>query len=334
MDHFADQLEIFCCPACKGDLKLKDDGIDCVQCSTHYEIDNGIPLLFAPNDWEDTEKDVTEVVKSFYEETPFPNYEDLEHIDDLIRKASASAFARLLDKQVPFRTRVLEVGCGTGQLSNFLGIGNRIHFGTDMCLNSLKLAQQFKDREKLDRVGFYQMNLFKPIFKEETFNLVICSGVLHHTGDAFLGFQSISKLVKKDGYIIIGLYNSFGRFFTNVIQVLVRAFGDRLRVLDPRLRNKKVGDLKKLVWFKDQYKHPHETNHSIGEVLRWFDSEGFSFVGSIPKIGVLDSFSADEQLFRPNSRGSGLTRLITQLRFMIPGGREGGLFIMIGKRKS
>ena len=51
------------------------------------------------------------------------------------------------------------------------------------------------------------MNLFRPVFKAETFDVVICSGVLHHTSDPLTGFQSISKLVKKGGYIIIGLYN-------------------------------------------------------------------------------------------------------------------------------
>ena len=273
-------------------------------------------------------------MKAFYEETPFPNYENMEHIDALIRKANYSMFARLLDQQIPFKTRVLEVGCGTGQLSNFLGISNRILYGADICLNSLRLAQNFKNQEKLERVGFYQMNLFRPIFKEESFNLVICSGVLHHTSDPYLGFKSLSKLVKKDGYIIIGLYNSYGRLLTNIIQMLVNRLGDRCKFLDPRLRNKSLGDLKKLVWFRDQYKHPHETNHSIGEVLKWFDREGFTFVSSIPKISVFDSFSADDKLFKPTSRGNWFTRCLTQLRFVLPGSREGGLFIMIGKRKS
>ena len=35
------------------------------------------------------------------------------------------------------------------------------------------------------------MNLFKPCFKPEQFDVVLCNGVLHHTADPWGGFQSI-----------------------------------------------------------------------------------------------------------------------------------------------
>jgi len=197
--HMIDHLGIFICPACAGDLKITGDGIKCLECHNHYQVEDDIPLLFWPNEWDSSKKDVTDMVKSFYEKTPFPNYEDLENVGDLIQKAQRGIFARLLNEQVPFNIRVLEVGCGTGQLSGFLGVAYRIVFGTDICFNSLKLANNFRKKNSLERVGFYQMNLFRPIFREETFPLVICNGVLHHTSDPFAGFQSISRLVKKGG---------------------------------------------------------------------------------------------------------------------------------------
>ena len=48
-----------------------------------------------------------------------------------------------MNEQIPFNVNVLEVGCGTGQLTNYLGLASRNVFGTDMCLNSLKLAEVF-----------------------------------------------------------------------------------------------------------------------------------------------------------------------------------------------
>lgn len=152
----------------------------------------------------------------------------------------------------PVNIRVLEVGCGTGRLSNFLGVAHRIVFGVDMCLNSLKLGQEFRKRNSLERVGFYQMNLFRPIFREESFPFVICSGVFHHTSAPFAGFQSISRLVKKGGYILIGLYNRYGRITTDIRRTIFRIFGDHFKFLDPCLRDKNTGELKKLTWFMDQ----------------------------------------------------------------------------------
>lgn len=328
-----DNFDIFVCPACKGNFEIVGDEIKCKQCHNLYQVEDDIPLLFWPNEWNSSRKDVTNVVKSFYEETPFPNYEDLESVGDLIQKAQKGIFARLLNEQTPFNVRVLEVGCGTGQLSNFLSTSQRFVFGTDICLNSLKLGQEFKIRNSLERVGFYQMNLFRPIFREESFSLVICNGVLHHTSDPFAGFQSISRLVKKGGYILVGLYNRYGRIATDIRRVIFKILHDRFKFLDPRLKDKDIGDLKKLTWFMDQYKNPHESKHTIGEVLTWFEQTGFDFVNSIPKSKAFETFSEKERLFKQNSRGNWLDHFIVQTCLSFTGGREGGFFVMIGRRK-
>jgi len=334
MLHMKEHLDIFMCPACSGDLEITDDILKCPGCNNQYQTDDDIPLLFLPNEWDNSKKDVIDVtdkVKSFYEKTPFPNYEDLENVGDLMQKAQRGIFACLLNEQVPFNIRVLEVGCGTGQLSNFLGIAHRFVFGVDMCLNSLKLAQDFKKRNNLTRVGFYQMNLFRPIFKEESFPLVICNGVLHHTSNPFGGFQSILKLVKKGGYIIIGLYNKYGRIITDIRRIIFKILGERFKILDPQLRRSDIGDLKKLTWFKDQYENPHESKHTVGEVLKWFDLTGFEYVNSLPKLK--GRFSENEKLFKSDSKGNWLNHLITQTGLVFTGSKEGGFYIIIGRRK-
>lgn len=289
--------------------------------------------MFWPNEWDKTQGDVTELMKSFYEKTPFPNYEDLEGVGDLINKAERSFFARMLNEQVPFNIKVLEVGCGTGQLSNFLGIASRVVFGADMCLNSLRLAQDFRERNDLKNVGFYQMNLFRPIFKEETFPLVICNGVLHHTSNPFLGFKCISRLVKKGGFIMIGLYNKYGRIITDIQRLIFNMTGERFAIFDNQLKRQDVGSPKKNTWFLDQYKNPHESKHAIREVLSWFDQTGFDFVNSIPKAAAFKSFSQEEKLFKSSPRGNFIDHFIVQGRMLFTGCREGGLFLMIGRKR-
>ncbi len=207
----AQDIEIFACPLCGGALNVSGDRcrIECSKCNQFFRCQNGIPLLFCANGLN-SKIDVTETVKSFYEEHPFPNYEDIDSQRTLKEKAEKGVFARLLDEQVPLGTRILEVGCGTGQLSNFLGMTwGRNVYGTDMCVASLTLGEEFRRRQKIDEVAFLQMNLFRPVFREDSFDLVICNGVLHHTSDPFLGFQSISRLIKRGGFIIVGLYNSY-----------------------------------------------------------------------------------------------------------------------------
>ena len=327
-----DPFDILICPACEGNLEIAGKGIKCSRCHNDFQVEDGIPLLFWPNEWDDSKKDVTTIVKSFYEETPFPNYEKLDSIESLIRKAQQSIFMHLLNEQIPFNTRVLEVGCGTGQLSNFLGIAHRHVFGTDMCLNSLKLGQHFRKKNNLERVNFYQMNLFKPIFRKESFPIVICNGVLHHTGDPFGGFQTISRLVKKGGYIVIGLYNTYGRVITDIRRFIFNVSKNRFKYLDPQIRKKDRGDLKKFTWFLDQYKNPHESKHTMGEVLKWFDQTGFEFVNGIPKLRMFETFTENEKLFKQNPRGTWIDHFVTQTQLLFTGSKEGGFFIMIGKK--
>ena len=325
--------DIVICPACGGGLKTTAEGVDCEGCQNHYGLDDGIPLLFLPNKWDNSKQDVTDVVKSFYEQVPFPNYEKLENVADLVQKARRGIFARLLHEQIPFNVRVLEVGCGTGQLSNFLSVAQRTVVGTDICLNSLKLAHDFKKRNGLNNVAFYQMNLFRPIFREESFAVVICNGVLHHTTDPFGGFQSISRLVRRGGHIIIGLYDRYGRIMTDLRRIAFRLTGDHFLSLDPRLRVEGMGEARRSAWFMDQYKNPHESKHTLKEVQGWFDQCDFDFVNSVPKLKAFQSFSENEPLFRDSPRGNWLDHLLFEARLSVTGSSEGGFFVAIGRRK-
>jgi SAM-dependent methyltransferase len=252
----------------------------------------------------------------------------------LRQKAEKGIFARLLDDQIPHGALVLEAGCGTGQLSNFLGMRwGRDVFGTDICLNSLKLAQGFRAKNGIQNAAFLQMNLFRPVFRPASFDLVICNGVLHHTSDPSTGFRSIARLVKPGGFVVVGLYNAYGRIPTDVRRGLFQLAGERLWSLDARLRDRSLSDTRRRTWFMDQYRHPHESKHTFGEVLRWFEEAGFEFLKSIPKPRLLDSFSAKERLFEAGPRGTPLDHLLVQLGMLVGGGKEGGFFIMIGRKK-
>ena len=331
-DHLVRHLSIFCCPRCGGNLALRDEAILCDSCGHAYSIEGGIPLLFAPNDWDESKRDVTDTVRAFYEETPFPNYDDFDSVASLARKAREGMFARLLDEQVPPGTRIIECGCGTGQLSNFMGVANRTVFGADLCLNSLKLGEEFREKNGIEGVQFLQMNLFRPTFKPGSFDLVVSNGVLHHTSDPRGACESISRLVRPGGYLLVGLYHRYGRLITDFRRMLFNLSGDRFTSLDPNLRNEDKSSAKRRAWFMDQYKHPHESKHTIGETIGWMRDLGFEFVKSIPRTRPFVPFSGDEKLFQREEPGGWLERSIVELGMAFQGSREGGFFIVIGRK--
>jgi SAM-dependent methyltransferase len=298
-----------------------------------YPVVDGIPCLFAPNEWPQGRSDVTDIVKSFYEETPFPNYDDLDGRDSLRAKAKRGVFVRLLDEQIERPALVLEAGCGTGQLSNFLGMnwGRRV-IGADLCLNSLRLAKSFRDRCSIANVQFVQMNLFRPPFADETFDLVVSNGVLHHTSDPEGGFHAIARKLKPGGSIIIGLYNWLGRLPTLWRRSLIETFGERWAALDPRLRGSRLNTGRWAAWFMDQYQHPHESRHSMADVERWFDRAGIDLLMTIPPVGGED-FTDETLLFRARPKARSVDYFASELEMLLTGGRDGGLYMMIGRKR-
>jgi len=176
------------------------------------------------------------------------------------------------------------------------------------------------------------MNLFRPSFKPESFDLVISNGVLHHTSDPFLAFKSIANLVKPNGYILIGLYHKYGRLATDIRRSIFNISKDRLKFLDPRTISKDISQAKRNAWFMDQYKNPHESKHTVGEVLQWLESTNFSFINSIPKTVPFNNIDESEMLFKPSKLGNLLQRFFVNVGMTITGHKEGGFFIIIAKK--
>lgn len=325
-----DPWRLLRCPACTTKLTLDGEAFACPGCTRSFPFVDGLPRLYHPHD--QGVGDVTESIRSFYEEHPFPSYERLDDVASLVSRARHNPFTRLLDEQIPFGSTVLEVGCGTGQLSACLSLAQRKVYGTDLCLNSLKMGLTFKRKYHLDRVHFLQMNLFRPCFSPGTFDLVICNGVLHHTSDPRGGFESIARLVRPGGFLMIGLYHRFGRLFTDLRRFIFRIAGNGAYFLDPRLSDTDLDEARKDVWFHDQYLNPHESRHEISQVQEWFRACDIEMVRSIPIGRLLEPFSERALLFDKPVPVSPLELWIKERGLAFTGSAEGGFFMMIGRR--
>lgn len=280
-------------------------------------------------------KNVDEVahrVRQFYEACSFPGYEEVETPFDLADKAGRGIYMQLLDRQLPWSARVLDAGCGTGQLVNFLSLMERRVVGIDLSYNSLRKGQAFSERFQLGSARFVQMDLFRLAFREQSFDYVFSNGVLHHTADAELGFAQLVRLVKRGGHIVVGLYNRYGRLLLNARKRIFRLTNRRFLWLDFVIRRMTFGDEKKRIWFMDQYCHPHEKTFSVGDVLRWFKDNGVEYVNSLPKINLGERLTPAERLFEQHAPGRGIDHALAQAGWILTQGREGGFFILIGRR--
>lgn len=315
--------DILVCPCGSGEpLRHRNDFYMSQGCGHRFPITDGIPQLYWPHDRAGEAEDITEQVEAFYEETPFPNYDDHDSVRSLIQKSREELYARALDESIPYNSLVLEVGCGTGQLSNFLGISCRRVIGTDLCLNSLRLASAFRREQGLNRIRFVQSNLFRLPLRSDHFDVVLCNGVLHHTSDPQGGFQGLTRLVKPGGHIVIGLHNKYGRLMADLRRVLFRLSGGGGKWIDPYLRSGKIS----------KNKHPHECQHTIGEVQGWFRQAGLEFVRGVPDVTNGPDHIENGNLFVPSDPGTVWDHFRVQFKQIAAGSREGGFFILIGRR--
>ena len=281
-------------------------------------------------------KNITDRVREFYNRFPFPGYEvgDYQSVASLYEKASP--YVRMLDQQMQAGTCVLDAGCGTGQLSALLSLANRSVLGIDLSESSIQIANSLKARLNLPGVTFMQADIFEVDLPQTHFDYIFCNGVLHHTYDPYGGFIRISTWLKPGGYIIIGLYNAYGRLFTKMKTALFRRLNatvdDRITQWDHFLR-KEISAAQKRSWFFDQYHHPHETVHTIDEVLGWFRQNRIDYVNGLPKIRLFEYVRAEDRLFEKSEPGGRIQHMFVQLGWILSTRKEGGYFLLIGQKE-
>jgi 2-polyprenyl-3-methyl-5-hydroxy-6-metoxy-1,4-benzoquinol methylase len=99
---------------------------------------------------------------------------------------------------IGYKKNVLEVGCGTGQLSLYFAIGtNNNVLGLDPTIESLLIAQNFAKKNNIDNIEFINSDIFDDVLNDEVFDFIWCNGVLHHTKNPYLGFKILIKSLKK-----------------------------------------------------------------------------------------------------------------------------------------
>jgi SAM-dependent methyltransferase len=319
-----DLLAVLACPACGGGL-VGDARLRCETCGRTFAARDGVPILHGPLDAR------TARVRDFYSVAPFPGYPPRDSYVALRARAARSELARLLDGAIAPGATVLELGCGTGQMTLFLATGDRLVVGADLTRASLLLAADAARRFGVRRARFVEMDLRAPALRPRAFDVVYCSGVLHHTPDPAASFRSLARLVRPGGVVVIGVYNAYARIPHRLRRAAARLSGFRWIPLDPVLRDRAAEPGRRLAWIRDQYRHPEEHRHTLAEVQRWFRASGVTYLRTVPSTVIGEPASPPGGLFAPAEDDWGLENVLQQLWWARTLGREGGLFVVVGR---
>jgi len=158
----------------------------------------------------------TEATAQQYEDFPYPRWQST--------KASSTAITleQLIAARFPYTMRpelangpidILVAGCGTGQqvaqLASNLEYKNVL--AVDLSQNSLAYANRKAEEKGLKNVHFGQADILALSGWDASFDLIVCTGVLHHMADPSKGLASLLSVSKENTVFFLALYSERGR---------------------------------------------------------------------------------------------------------------------------
>ena len=152
-----------------------------------------------------------------------------------------------------------------------------------------------------------------------TFELVICTGVLHHLKNPQEGLNILNEVQSKYGGASLFVYGKYGRIGVYQIQALLRNINLPIETIDSELGNAKLvlKILPRKHWFLEQFTGDHQTmgdvgiydillhkrdvSYSVSDLYKWVKRSGYTFVDFTPEVKNILSLSLridDKLLFR------------------------------------
>jgi 2-polyprenyl-3-methyl-5-hydroxy-6-metoxy-1,4-benzoquinol methylase len=159
-----------------------------------------------------------EKIKEFYSNLHFPGRYSLEDLKFYEEQGIHNIYLREIDAVMHNGLDVLDVGCGTGLISNlFADKYKKSKFTAVDFSDSIDYASKFAKTNGINNVKWIKRDFLQ--FKTgKKYDVIICCGVLHHIPEYEKALAKIKQLLKPGGKLLLALYNPYGkvlkRFFT------------------------------------------------------------------------------------------------------------------------
>ncbi|WP_269603952.1 tetratricopeptide repeat protein [Prochlorococcus marinus] len=196
------------------------------------ELSKNIKKLGSIND------DISQKVKSQYEENPYPRWRYSSHQTNqkisIIQAINNEIIPNYIKQNIDnHQLTILIAGCGTGQqILQSQRYKNAQVTAIDLSLSSLAYAQRKVNELGITNVELIQMDILEVSLLKRKFDVIECGGVLHHMNDPSQGLKALVSVLKNNGFLKLGLYSRIA-----IKDVIAAAQHISSRNLDPTLEN-------------------------------------------------------------------------------------------------
>ncbi len=245
------------------------------------------------------ENKTSQSVRAQYEENPYPRWIDVPCFIPMPFSIRMKKISDSLNDDVffiPSNPEILIAGCGTGSQA----LHAAAHFPSssitaiDLSLSSLAYAARKAIEVKNKSINFFQGDILDVELLDKQFDIVECTGVLHHMKDPLQGWKNLTARLKPDGFMFIGLYSDSARRHITEARDFIKknkytSDPQGIRACRKKLFAQPEGSLlRSVVLTKDYYNlstcrdllfHVQEYCYSLPEISSILTDLGLDFIG-------------------------------------------------------
>ena len=267
--------------------------------------------------------DRLDAIRAFYESHPYPApinslEQRLDRYRDPQRRRAQSLLLWPLEKPRPDRS-ILVAGCGTSQAARhaLMEPDARV-VAIDVSETSLRHTRDLQQKHDIRNLQLHQLAIERIAELGETFDQIVCTGVLHHLSDPDMGLRALRDVLTRDGAMHIMVYAPYGRAGVYMMQDYCRLLG--IGVGDADLRDlgqtvqalpvdhpiagvvKRAKDFARPNALADALLNPQDRAYSVPQIYDWLERCGLTFgrwyeqATYLPQCGAIDGASHGARL--------------------------------------
>ena len=239
-----------------------------------------------------------DAVRAFYESHPYPApIDDLDRHRELYRNPDRRRAASLMlwptEKQQTNR-EILVAGCGTSQAAiHALREPDARVTAIDISETSLRHTRDLQQQYSLQNLNLHRLAIEQVDELGQTFDQIVCTGVLHHLADPDTGLQALRNVLMPRGAMQLMVYAPYGRAGIYMMQDYCRLLG--VGPTDQELRDlgnvigalsadhpisgvaRRAKDFRNPDALADALLHPQDRAYTVPQLYAWLERCGLSF---------------------------------------------------------